>query len=483
MSISNQQTLRHINVLSFLMLITDLILLTILVKHSSFPYSKTWSAYLQWVGNYISLFIGYIALPLSIIINIPIALKTGHVDKPEAISIYNRILKKLDSSVLAYSILGIVSTLLLVLLVCPLVWNLRIPAPPNPGKMVISNFYGSNKYFRVIENDCLPNGVGIYNITDSKYPQAIYFSKSESQIENIAVSYDEKYIYATDSKNGTVVIIANDPYRGLQIIDKKYVGKTAASVVLSADGKKLYVAVTGGGGTLIPGKICVFDISGSALKELTPIENIGYPVSLFIAQKNSLLCVASQGGFNNDPLYVIDTRTDKPQKMISGFGVVSKVIATRDGQTVFIFASNSLYIVRNYMNNTPDIKIITRDSIPIRIDKEFIPDSYNFRDSSASFSTMTLTPDERTLIVGASVNGKILYENKTFDYPFGEIVSIDVESGKFCVKKPFNTESAPEVITIADNGKLYAPIKLMRKKWDDPCERIAEGDSRVMKMQ
>jgi hypothetical protein len=220
----------------------------------------------------------------------------------------------------------------------------------------------------------------------------------------------------------------------LREIDTKYVGKTATSVVLSADGRKLYVGVVGP----IPlGKIRVFD--AVTLTELGAIDNVGCPVDLFVPRARPLLFVATQCGLNNDPLYVIDTRKDKVIREIPGFATGSRVIATHDGRIVVISTGDRFYILRHYMNDSPDIRKV-----------------------QISISAMALSRDEKTLLVGTSVE----YKGQTV----GEIISLDAETGTRCGNAPMILEAPPQVIAIATDGGLLSPMPT----------RIVVGDSRAL---
>jgi len=240
-------------------------------------------------------------------------------------------------------------------------------------------------------------------------------------IDSIAVSFDETKLYGVDSTNGLVHFISNQPR--LQEIGTVYVGKTAKSIALSADGRKLYVAVE----QPIPsGKIHVLD--AETRQEISSIGNVGCPEDVFAARTKPLVFAVSQCGLNNDPLYVIDTREDQVIKVLPGFAVPSKVMATADGGIVYVPTDDGLKIVQNYLSDRPTVKIA-----PI-----------------FGISAMALTLDESTLIIGR--------ERKIRGNTLGELVSYNSRTGALCGNKPFGLVAPPTVIAIAPDGTLLTPM-------------------------
>jgi DNA-binding beta-propeller fold protein YncE len=205
----------------------------------------------------------------------------------------------------------------------------------------------------------------------------------------------------------------------LREVARKFVGKTAKSVTLSADGRKLYVGVVGP----VPlGEIKVFD--AVTVSEVTTIESVVCPVDLFAASNAPLLFVATQCGGANDPLYIIDTRTDKVIRVIPGFAVGQSVVATPDGKTAFVSTGDSLSVVRNCLTEEPKI-----------------------RRTSVSVTAMALSPDGRTLLVGTQVGNQ------------GDIFSLNALNGERCTSiVPVGLEAPPPSIAIGPDGSLFAPM-------------------------
>jgi hypothetical protein len=438
-----QETPTIVGVLILLILLVDLALILDLGKLHSYRFSKTWEEYILWVGTVISFVTGYIFWPLSIAVVVLRAFLTkkklgGFEAKAILGPLFDKIAAALGKLAVALPILGIecVSSFGLMYWI---ILASTFPAPPRPGQLVISNYPGSQAYFLAIGP-----GVGLYargqpgntpsfpveflQIPGVLPPQGA--NLNWRGIESIVVSFDESRIYAVDSQNGLVHFISTRPR--LNEIKEAYVGKSAKSIAMSADGKKLFVAVE----QPCPpgGDIHVFDTD--TLRELASIGNVSCPEELFSATTKPLLFVASQGGLNNDPLYVIDTREDKVIKAIPGFATGFHVLATHDGGTVYVPTDEGLKIVRNWRDTTPDIKTIPESGI----------------------SAMALTLDESTLIVGTTIAGQ------------PELLSFDARTGARCKNKPFELEATPATIAVASDGALMIPMP----------RRIAEGDSRAL---
>src|ERR1700720_483823 len=418
--VNRQQTPSAVSVLIISVLLADIVLAITLGKKLIFPFSKTTGAYVIWLGTIISFATGYVFWPLSVAVTVLRAYLTRRkLGKLESTSIvqplFNKTAETLDKLAVALPALGIECTLLVVL-TWGLVWASHPPAPPKPGQLVISNYPGSESLFRIVGN-----AVAVYyrnDIGSTLSPvQALQLSGA-SAIQNIAVSHDEKRIYATDYENGLLRVI--DDQRRLREVATIYVGKTAKAIALSADGKKLYVAVE----KPVPfGKIHVFETG--TLHEIALVENVGCPEDLFVPSKAPLLFVATQCGLNNDSLYVIDTRKDKVIRAIPGFAVGSSVIATRDGATVYVSTGHDFRIVSAYLGDTPDKKTILLE-----------------------VSAMALTLDEQTLLVGTNIQ----YKGQTT----WAIISLDARTGTRCANEPMPLEAPPTAIVIAPDGGLMA---------------------------
>lgn len=269
------------------------------------------------------------------------------------------------------------------------------------------------------------------------FPRQVLRLGDAQRITKIAVSSDQKRIYVLDPDSDVVhVINGASPWREEKPIP---VGKTARSIALSADGRKLYVGVEGP----IPlGKIVVLNTTN--LEEMKSIGEVGCPEGLFAASGAPLLFVATQCGAGNDPLYVIDTRNDTVIKRIPGFAVGWGVIATPDARIVFVSSGDGVShvnMVRNYMQANPEI---------IRL-------------SFPNLTALALSPDGRLLLVGTTVEGQ--KEVKSL------IVGFDASTGRQCGS--VGLDEAPSDIAIAQDGALLASLP----------HRIFVGDSNALRCQ
>jgi len=329
----------------------------------------------------------------------------------------------------------VVECALLIALVWGLVWASQPLAPPQAGQLVISGDPRSQAVFRILNG-----GIGVYyrhEIVHLLPPVQFLKLSGVTNIDEIATSFDERRIYAVDSENGLLHVVESFPR--LKEVKTIFVGKTAKSVALSADGRKLYVGVEGP----IPlGNVHIFD--ADTLEEKPSIENVGCPEHLFVARKRPLLFLTTQCGLNNDPIYVIDTRSDEVIREIPGFATGGIITATNDGSTIYVSSDDGLRIVRDYWSNKTKIQ-----TLPLHV------------------SAMALTPDERTLLVewqvGCTINNK--------ETICGVIGSIDSATGTPCPNKPMLLEAVSPEIVVAPNGEMMAPLP----------ERTLVGDSRALK--
>lgn len=66
---------------------------------------------------------------------------------------------------------------------------------------------------------------------------------------------------------------------------------------------------------------------------------------MVVAGKKPLLFLATQCGLNNDPIYVIDTHSDKVVQEIPGFATGGRIAVTNDGSTICASIDAGLRIV------------------------------------------------------------------------------------------------------------------------------------------
>jgi DNA-binding beta-propeller fold protein YncE len=326
---------------------------------------------------------------------------------------------------------------------------------PPAGEMVISpDNRGTpvsltNRLYQIVDAD-RRSPVAVRDLTglrdgdtSSNFPVLAEFQPKESdQIQKIAVSADSKRIFAADFSSGKLWVI--NAYRGdteSQLSLDLETGETTVALALSGDGGKLYVAVQRiGHPDRDEGRIEVFegvdqpDVSG--IRRADPISGIGCPVDLYVSAKAPRLFVATQCGDGQDPLYVIDTRTDRVIARVPGFAVGSHVVATPDASRAFVTTGDRLLTVSGYLEKNPRVQILLnfpRDGgVPVA--------------QTAAAGRMTLSPDGKSLFIALGVyrDHLDLQPNGIIPVPppkagearsGGAIISYSLENGEMCVKQ------------------------------------------------
>jgi WD40 repeat protein/succinate dehydrogenase/fumarate reductase cytochrome b subunit len=466
----NRRTPRYLVALIVTLLLTDFVTLFVLVKLHTFPFSKDWPHYWEWVENQLSMWTGrffWIAVFMACILALIRGVKFKMPQLSGLIELaLNKARQYLNRSAVA------VYVLLVTVLALPLFFVLLPPvvlAPAPAGKFVIPTDPNSSVFYRVINYD-KQHLVAAYKRarynSSIAYPPSTNFEPSDAGIlENVALARDAKRIFVTDSAKDKVWIF-NASTSGSEVASLDVKGNVGP-MALSADGEKLYVGVIG---PIPQGRIDVFDgINRRDVSSIStrsdPIRGVGCPIELFAASRAPRLFVVTQCGGGQDPLYVIDTRTDQVIKKLPGFAVGLHVAATSDGRTVFVVASDRFAIVNNYMGELPQIEWHT-----------------------GQVTAMAVSPDDRTLFVGVHIDTTLNEEKETnldadpygriclstghpaSQLPRGALLSLNTRTGEPCKAQPVWLESEPTAIAIAPDGNLYVPL---------PC-RLFVSDSRAL---
>jgi DNA-binding beta-propeller fold protein YncE len=287
---------------------------------------------------------------------------------------------------------------------------------------------------------------------------AEFIAADFGRIEKIAVTADSRRIFAADSRSGRLLVF--DATEGN--LDKGQIAfnghveidRTVGALSLTGDGRKLYVGVESPG-TL--GRIEVFEGVNQPdlfrVKQVATIRGVGCPTDLFAPASSPRLFVATQCGGGKDPLYVIDTRTDRIIAKLPGFAAGSKVVATPDASTVYIsfglYGEYHVAAVSHYLESQPQVLSIVDNAGP----------------------EMALTPDARTLFVGAAIGKGLFLDLGTkgrFPVPSVDagkkpigsaILSFNVQSGKMCGGEPTWLPSYPTGIAIGQDGTLIVVVE------------------------
>lgn len=389
----------------FLFAGADAIISLAIVKHRFFPFSINTPDYLGWIEDELSKWTGRLFWLSVIVIYVLLPLMRG---KPVSIPEFsgfleravNALARALNRMQIAAAVVGAATTVCLLVL-----WYYVSlpPAPPPAGRLVFSSNRESTKLYAVLENSIVKFDQKETDQSGHLRPLQVFPLTDAGNVERIAVPFDEKHIYVTDSNKGLVHVIDTESASDAQHLSAD---RTAGPLTMSGDGKKLYVGIVG---PIPEGRILVF--STDSLARVGTISHVGCPVDLYAAPRAHLLFVATQCGGGHDPLYIIDTRTDTEVGKVPDLAVGSRVVATPNGSTVFVSTGDKLHIIR-------DRRVQTSLSIPV--------------------SALAVTPDGRWLLVGTRT----------------AMLSFDVATGRQC--KRVDLEGDPQEIAVARNDAVYA---------------------------
>ncbi len=156
-----------------------------------------------------------------------------------------------------------------------------------------------------------------------------------------SMTFDPKrpFLYVADDQGMVrVVDIAKDHERS--VIKSIEVGTAPRSVVITPDGRKLFVSNE----QPIPaGSISVIDTSVTNVNEFNVIETVkkvGCPEGMAMSPDRQHLYVATQCAGAADPVLVIDTRSNQVINSIPGLAVGVGVAISPDGNTLFVARGN-----------------------------------------------------------------------------------------------------------------------------------------------
>jgi len=414
----DRPTSKPLRIMATLFLLVDIFIALVAIWKGYFALSMGFWGFLgQVVLRTITGATGYLIWATIIIFYILVPLLSGgNVRIPSPSVVVEKSLNKarglLSNTRLSICLLGVgclgMAVLLLVLRLIPSPF-----APPPAGRLVIPSDRTSSKLFVIDSSTSTVVAFDREQRDQSGMLRALWYvhiTEVGAHLEQIAVTYDQKRIFATDSSSGMVFVIDANKQQEETRLD---VGKGAGAMAISADGRKLYVAVVGSGG---PGAIHVFDTH--SLKEIEhPIGNVGCPMALFAPPRAPRLFVATQCGGGKDPLYIFDTRNDKRIAKIPDLAVGWGVISTPDGRKAFVSTGDpsTFNVVSDLETRKPKIR---KWEMPM--------------------TAMAITADGQTVFVGTD----------------HAIRAFDVRAEKWCGSVPL--ESDPPDIAIAPDGWLYS---------------------------
>jgi len=380
-----------------LLLITNLVFGMLVYRKYVAPYSSTLKDYLISTGDELAIWTGRLFWLFVLVVWGIVPIIRGRA--PRLIEPWTqKALSKRGRAVTLATAMIVVFVVLLTL------WQLAPSlATPVAGKLVAPTLPGDLRLFIIQE--------GSVKILDRRSFTPIQEFAPIKGLENIAVTRDLRRIFATDFEAGQLHELSTETRQETNV---QSVGRTASGLALSADSRKLYVAVQG---PIPEGKIDVYDVEGPTPSQIASIRRLGCPISLFAASRIPRLFVATQCGAGLDPVYVIDTRSDQVIARIPGFAVGSGIVATPDGKKVIVSTGDSLRILEDYTSAAPRT---TTKRMPV--------------------GPLAITSDGQLLLVGTSPGLK----------------SFSTENGNECAE--VQLEAVPSAIAVTMDGAIFAAL-------------------------
>lgn len=152
----------------------------------------------------------------------------------------------------------------------------------------------------------------------------------------LAVKHGQSHwIFATDTKSNKVHVIEGDT-----VIGSFSVGLAPRSLAVTPDRRKLFVSNE----QPVPsGTIQAFDIDGPDPNKYVvtaTIQNVTCPEGLALSPRGDLLYVATQCGGGKDPVFMINTATNKIEGAIPNLAVGTSVAVSADGARLYVSRGN-----------------------------------------------------------------------------------------------------------------------------------------------
>lgn len=155
-------------------------------------------------------------------------------------------------------------------------------------------------------------------------------------------------VFVTDTKSNKVHVIEGD-----SIIGSFSVGLAPRSLAVTPDERKLFVSNE----QPVPsGTIQAFDIHGPDPNKYVvaaTIQKVTCPEGLVVSPRGDLLYVATQCGGGKDPVFIINTATNKIEGSIPNLAVGTSVAVSADGARLYVSRGNCPCKMSNGEDGSP----------------------------------------------------------------------------------------------------------------------------------
>jgi YVTN family beta-propeller protein len=203
--------------------------------------------------------------------------------------------------------------------------------------------------------------------------------------QRLALNPDANTLYITDPLSDEIIVI--DRGHNNTIENRIAVGRLPRSIAFTTTGDKAYVSNEG---PIPQGSISVIDAHHHRISKT--IRGVNSPEGLAISPNDHRLYIASQSGYGQDPVFVIDTRTDTllDEETIVGMAVgVSVAVCTKH---------HKLYVARGDFRHRDATTGNTGS--PLSIIDLHSRTEVRTHTLQSSVTQTVLTPDDNHVLVG-----------------------------------------------------------------------------------
>jgi YVTN family beta-propeller protein len=247
-------------------------------------------------------------------------------------------------------------------------------------------------------------------------------SGSAAHPQRLALNPRTNVLYVTDPLSDEIIVV--DRRYNNEIAGRIPVGRLPRSIVFSPEGNKAYVSNEG---PIPQGTLSVIDARRHRV--VATLSGVNTPEGLALDPGHRRLYVASQSGYGEDPVFVVDTSKDEvvEEETIVGMAVGVAVAVSPRARKLYVARGN--YLVHD--------SVTDRRGSPLSIVDLESRHEIRTHVLETSVNLAVLTPDERHVLVG---NGEV-------------VTVVDTETDE--VIRTFGFGAAPLGIAVSRSGAVY----------------------------